>query len=54
MQQRALIEPRVPILYVLYIQFLLPVAHTRDHRPRKRKHKVKEVEKFAWKHFERE
>lgn len=36
MQQRALIEPRVPIL------------------PRKRKHKVKEVEKFAWKHFERE
>lgn len=57
MQHRALIEPRVPVLYVAHSacdsRFAVWLTEIVCGRP-KRKAKLKEYEKHAWKRFERE
>ena len=52
MQQRALIEPRVPVLCVYRVPS--PFKFTYNSRRPKRKAKLKEYEKHAWKKFDRE
>ena len=54
MQQRALIEPRVPVLCV-FSAYLTHVERDSNYTCRpKRKAKLKEYEKHAWKKFDRE
>lgn len=53
LQHRALVEPRVPVLYVhrrYFALYTLIILHV--HRPRRRRTKVKDYEKHAWKRFE--
>ena len=58
MQQRALVEPRVPVLCVSSsassIGVIVMADFNRDFDRPKRKAKLKEYEKHAWKRFERE
>jgi len=52
MQHRALVEPRVPVLYVSLSPCVVSHSYMRVHRPRKRTAKIKEYEKHAWKRFD--
>jgi nucleolar protein 53 len=52
LQQRALIEPRVPVVYVLFFH-LFSTTHNFC-SPKRRKHRMIEYEKHAWKNFDRE
>ena len=52
MQQRALIEPRVRVMYVLLITILGRHDFKSRSRPKKRRARVVEYEKHAWKRFE--
>jgi len=53
LQQRGVVEPRVPVLSVLFLPLLLSFGVDFSNcRPKKRRTRTVEYEKHAWKRFE--